>query len=46
MELAVTKLPSFDDLDASLHGLVQLASHAGHPSTWCSMLLARASRGQ
>ncbi|HEX4416264.1 MAG TPA: hypothetical protein VH165_00120 [Kofleriaceae bacterium] len=29
MKLAVVELPSFDDLDAPLHGLVQLASHAG-----------------
>lgn len=29
MDLAVVELPSFDDLDAPLHGLVQLASHAG-----------------
>jgi tetratricopeptide (TPR) repeat protein len=29
MDLAVIEFPSFDDLDAPLHGLVQLASHAG-----------------
>lgn len=29
MDVAVVELPSFDDLDAPLHGLVQLASHAG-----------------
>ena len=29
MELAVVEFPSFDDLDAPLHGLVQLAIHAG-----------------
>lgn len=29
MDLAVVEFPSFDDLDAPLHGLVQLASHAG-----------------
>lgn len=29
MDLAVIEFPSFDDLDAPLHGLVQLAGHAG-----------------
>ena len=29
MDVAVVELPLFDDLDAPLHGLVQLASHAG-----------------
>lgn len=29
MNLAIVEFPSFDDLDAPLHGLVQLASHAG-----------------
>jgi tetratricopeptide (TPR) repeat protein len=29
MDLAVIELPSFEDLDAPLHGLVQLASQAG-----------------
>ena len=29
MDIAVIDFPSFDDLDAPLHGLIQLASHAG-----------------
>lgn len=29
MDVVVVEFPSFDDLDAPLHGLVQLASHAG-----------------
>jgi hypothetical protein len=28
MDLAVIEFPSFDDLDAPLHGLVQFAGHA------------------